>query len=376
MMSISVFQMLSVWAVLMTVSRGTTSTSVEAFVPLSSPSGSRCKSSNRISRNMIPTELPDSLEDAAEMAALSSKDFAEASGMNARCRIDFDTSVGDETFTTLKASTEFMQKYVSSLIYAMVPGAIDVNQDRIMALAQAKAELQNLLSESEEEEEAEETDRIKELKEMIASHGGLALKQWDGPKVRIYFPDEGSAALARRDWTLDVVPIYCMEFSSCGGVQWQDISSDVIHLYFCPKASEAEFVEQALYSAEEKLADQLALSVFVNPNLVDMGVTGFGMAGRMLRERLIDNLVNVYYLRTLQWGALTRLYPNQFTIWQEDTNEDTGYRMIKSLDRLPSNPEVEDIYDFENGIATDPSQQKGFGLLDAIGDFVQGMTRL
>lgn len=324
---------------------------------------------------MIPTELPDSLEDAAEMAALSSKKFAEASGMNARCRVDFDTSVGDETFTTLKASTEFMQKYVSSLIYAMVPGAIELNQDRIMALSQAKAEIQNLLSESDEED-AEETDRIKELKEMIASHGGLAMKEWNGPKVRIYFPDEGSAALARRDWTLDVVPIYCLEFSSCGGVQWQDISSDVIHLYFCPKASEAEFVEQALYSAEEKLADQLAMSVFVNPNLVDMGVTGFGMAGRMLRERLIDNLVNVYYLRTLPWGALTRLYPNQFTVWQEDTNEDTGYRMIKSLDRLPSNPEVEDIYDFENGIATDPSQQKGFGLLDALGDFVQGMTRL
>ena len=50
--------------------------------------------------------------------------------------------------------------------------------------------------------------------------------------------------------------------------------------------------------------------------------------------------------------------------------------MIKSMDRLPSNPEVEDIYDYENGNASDPDQAKGFGLLNAIGDFVNGMTRL
>ena len=50
--------------------------------------------------------------------------------------------------------------------------------------------------------------------------------------------------------------------------------------------------------------------------------------------------------------------------------------MIKSMDRLPSNPEVEDIYDIENGMANDPEKQRGFGLLDGIADFVNGMTRL
>ena len=100
------------------------------------------------------------------------------------------------------------------------------------------------------------------------------------------------------------------------------------------------------------------------------------MAGRMLRERLIDPLVPTYYLRTLPWGAMTRLYPGQFTVWQEDENIDSGYKMIKSLDRLPSNPEVEDIYDYENGNASDPEASKGFGLLNAIGDFVNGMMTL
>ena len=105
-------------------------------------------------------------------------------------------------------------------------------------------------------------------------------------------------------------------------------------------------------------------------------MTGFGMAGRRLRERLIDGLVPAYYLRTLPWGALTRVWPQLFTIWQEDENEDDGYRMIRAMEQLPSNPEVVDIYDIENGLMDDPSQQKGFGLLDGLGDFVNGMMRL
>jgi len=57
-----------------------------------------------------PTELPDSLEDGAEIAAAACASFAEISGNVARCRVDFDTSAGDDTYTLLKSSTPFMQK--------------------------------------------------------------------------------------------------------------------------------------------------------------------------------------------------------------------------------------------------------------------------
>jgi hypothetical protein len=100
---------------------------------------------------------------------------------------------------------------------------------------------------------------------------------------------------------------------------------------------------------------------------------GFGMAGRLLRERLIDPLVNTYYLRTLTWGALTRSWPNAFAVWQEDENSDGGYRLLRTLDRLPSNPEVEDIYDIANGLQ---NEKKEGGPLDALADFVNGMMRL
>lgn len=309
-----------------------------------------------------------------------------------RCRVDFDTSIGDETYTTLKSSTEFMQQFVSSLSLACVDGVREQKQQQVMKLVEAKAELREVQEQMDEaaafaaddEEDSKEssgqsdllnklTQREEELMQIITNDGAdPATDSWEGAKVRIYFPDEGSAALARRDWKSEVPS--CVEFSSCGGVQVADTSKDAVILFFCPRASEAEFVEEILYKMEETRGDQLMLTVMVNPLLVDMGVTGFGMAGRRLRERLIDGLVPAYYLRTLQWGALTRVWPQLFTVWQEDENESSGYRLIKAMDRLPSNPEVEDIYDIENGEMAAPSE--GFGLLNALGDFVNGMTRL
>jgi len=320
-----------------------------------------------------PTELPDSLEDAAVIAAEATTKFAEASGPLGRCRVDFDTSAGDETFTLLKSSTEFMQNYVSALCYSMIPGLMEKRQEEIMAVSKASVELKALDDVDEGDEELTEKHETKraELLEIIDNGGKDRSEQWTGKKARIYFPDEGSAALARRDWP-DLVPS-CVEYSSCGGVQTQDISKDMIVFFFCPKASESDYVEKLLQKSEENAPD-LKMTVFVNPNLVDMGVTGFGMAGRLLRERLIDNLVNTYYLRTLQWGALTRKWPQTFSVWQEDENADGGYRLIASLDTLPSNPEVEDIYDIENGSKDAPKD--GFGLLNAIGDFAQGMMKL
>lgn len=332
-----------------------------------------------------PTELPDSLSDAASIAANACHQIHLNGGPLIRCRVDFDTSVGDETYTSLKSSTEFMQQFVTSLSLAAIPGVMDRKQKDVMRMVEAKAELKELrqkiesrdgqsdeeINEEEEAEMVKAVEREEELLEIIANQGSDS-SPWEGPKVRIYFPDAGSAALAKRDWKNEVPP--CVQFSSCGGILSDDISSDSIIIFFCPRASEAESVEKILYNAEERRGDDLMMTVMVNPLLVDMGVTGFGMAGRRLRERLIDNLIPAYYLRTLPWGALTRVWPQLFTVWQEDENAEGGYRMIKAMDRLPSNPEVEDIFDIENGDMNEPGNGPGF--LSGIADFVNGMTRL
>lgn len=322
-----------------------------------------------------PTELPDSLEDAAEIAANACAMFAESSGGMGRCRVNFDTSAGDETYTILKTSTEFMQNFVSYISYQMIPGVQELRQNEMMLVAQAKAELKNILQQEEAGEPIDEDTKAQCI-HILECGGRDPSFQWEGPVVRVYFPDEGSAALARRDWIgkdpADAKVPPCVVMSACGGVQMTDVSNDEIVFFFCPKASESDSVEELLLKTETS-ASNLKLTVFVNPNLVDMGVTGFGMAGRRLRERLLDGLVDTYYLRTLQWGALTRVWPNAYSVWQEDENSEGGYKLIKTLPYLPSNPDVEDIYDVANGLM---KEKEGGGLLDQFGDFVQGMTRL
>lgn len=316
----------------------------------------------------VATELPDSLQDAAIRAAEASAAFLVSSGPLARCRVDFDTTVGDETYTLLKSSTEFMQSFVSALCYAAIPGVQQLRQEQMMRVATARAELKAL-------EKAEEVDEAEKetLVNIINLDGREENYKWTGPWARVYFPDEGNAALARRDWMGEQAKVPpCVVFSSCGGVQSQDVSNDALVFFFCPKASESDSVEAILLKTEQTAAN-LKLTVFVNPNLVDMGVTGFGLAGRMLRERLIDPLQHTYYLRTLSWGALTRKWPQPYSVWQEDEDVEGGYRLIKTLDRLPSNPEVEDMYDIENGLM---EARKGGGVLDQLGDFMNGMMRL
>lgn len=317
------------------------------------------------------------MEHAAEIAANACAKFAEASGPMARCRITFDTSAGDETYTILKTSSEFMQNMVSYLCYKMIPGLQEIRQGEMMKVAQARADLQAILDqEGTRDVEGVDQDKKARCIQILETGGRDRDFKWDGPNVRVYFPDEGSAALARRDWmgksAAEAKVPSCVSFASCGGVQNGDISKDEIIFFFCPNASESGDVEKLLMKTETT-SSNLKLTVFVNPNLVDMGVTGFGMAGRQLRERLLDGLVDTYYLRTLQWGALTRIWPNAYSVWQEDEDSEGGYKLIKALPYLPSNPEVEDVYDIANGLM---DKREGGGILDQLGDFMQGMMRL
>eukprot|EP00579_Thalassiosira_antarctica_P006333 CAMPEP_0201881184 /NCGR_PEP_ID=MMETSP0902-20130614/11566_1 /ASSEMBLY_ACC=CAM_ASM_000551 /TAXON_ID=420261 /ORGANISM="Thalassiosira antarctica, Strain CCMP982" /LENGTH=105 /DNA_ID=CAMNT_0048409331 /DNA_START=480 /DNA_END=795 /DNA_ORIENTATION=+ len=54
------------------------------------------------------------------------------------------TSIGDETYTTIKISTEFTQQFVSSLCLASIKGVMEWKHDGVMKLIQAKAELREV----------------------------------------------------------------------------------------------------------------------------------------------------------------------------------------------------------------------------------------
>jgi hypothetical protein len=116
------------------------------------------------------SELPDSLDDAAEIAAKCCIDIVQTGGRT-RCRVDIDTSAGDETYTLLKLSTQFMQKFTSALCYSTIPGLAQHRQDQLTWLIQAKAELNQLiiqenLSEADESTPNETRERIKHLQQV------------------------------------------------------------------------------------------------------------------------------------------------------------------------------------------------------------------
>lgn len=383
--------LLATWALVGGISAFTTTTTSNSRS--TAPASSLASSSPNLADIDQATDLPDSLVDAAERAANSCAEFAKYAPEQARCRVDFDTNAGDETYPLLKTSTEFMQNLVSFLSYKLVPGLQGEKMAEVQRVAEARVALQRILQEEQEEgAEPADPDEKQGYIDVLQNNGRVSGSKddYDGPIVRVYFPDEGNAALANRDWSQanGVDMPSCVRFGACGGVRsiTQDLSKDTLIFFFCPKASESDMVEEILQKTElahmEANSGLPLLSVFVNPNLVDMAVTGFGMAGRMLRERLIDPLEGTYYLRTLQWGALTRVWPKAYTLWEEDESVDGGYQLMRTLPYLPSNPEVEDIYDavsegkmqvdeFGNEVG-----RKGPSPLDKFGDFVQGMMRL
>lgn len=385
---------LAAWAVVGITAFTTTTTRYRSLAPQRTTATSLASSSPPINDIDKPTDLPDSLVDAAERAANSCAQFAQYAPPEARCRVDFDTSAGDETFPLLKTSTEFMQNLVSFLSYRLVPGLQQEKMAEMQRVAEARVALQRILD-AEQNDEAVDPEEKQYHISILQSGGKLPASdseddEYDGPIVRIYFPDEGNAALARRDWNsangIDMPS--CVRFGACGGVRaiYDDISKDCLVFFFCPKASESEMVEEILQRTELAHAESNSttplLTVFVNPQLVDMGVTGFGMAGRMLRERLLDGLENTYYLRTLAWGALTRRWPFAYSLWEEDADVEGGYTLMRALPYLPANPEVEDIYDAvsEGKIQVDEFgnqiNRKPPSALDKFGDFVNGMMRL
>ena len=125
------------------------SSSTTALSTLSTPSSV----SATTTRANQPTELPDSLDDAASIAANACYELYQtsASGSSSssstttmRCRVDFDTSIGDETYTLLKGSTEFTQKFVSALCMQCIDGVRAYMLERASRLATARVELKDV----------------------------------------------------------------------------------------------------------------------------------------------------------------------------------------------------------------------------------------
>ncbi len=148
-----------------------------------------------------------------------------------------------------------------------------------------------------------------------------------GSQLRIYFPDAGSAALARRDWgTTDY---------TVRGIN--DLNADVRDdetLFIFVEPSSVEVL------AVEKLCETIGPRpvIFLNPALEDVSVVGIGYAARALRDRFLSTLDSCYYIRPLDQAALFHSYPGNWELWREEADR---YQKLTELDSKPTSEDID-----------------------------------
>ncbi|MEO1209514.1 MAG: DUF1995 family protein [Cyanobacteria bacterium J06638_20] len=150
-----------------------------------------------------------------------------------------------------------------------------------------------------------------------------------GSELRIFFPDAGSAALARRDW--GDVP-YSMR--GIGELKAAIQPEEKLFIFIEPSSVEVQQVEALCDEAGERPV------IFLNPRLEDVATIGIGYAGRQLRDRFLNKLESCYYLRPLEGAALLRNYPEAWQVWFEQEGE---YKLVADQPQKPVGDALDEI---------------------------------
>ncbi|HLO49055.1 MAG TPA: DUF1995 family protein [Kamptonema sp.] len=152
-------------------------------------------------------------------------------------------------------------------------------------------------------------------------------------RLKLFFPDTGSAALARRDW--GEVPFKITDLgSSRSPVEDKIAPEDEIFLLVNPSSVEVAQVEQLCNAAGSRPV------ILLNPRLEDAATIGIGYAGRQLRDRFLNTLQSCYYIRPLANAALFRCYPQSWQVWLETEEE---YKLISETSQKPVGDELDRI---------------------------------
>ena len=147
-------------------------------------------------------------------------------------------------------------------------------------------------------------------------------------QFKVFFPDAGAAALARRDWgNPDFV------IRGLGELSTPVDPDDDSYLVVNPSAVEVDRVEALCNDALDRQV------VLLNPALEDVAVVGIGYAARQLRERFLSQIETCYYVRSLDQAALYRCYPGPWQLWRETAPDE--YELLKDLPSRPSGEEID-----------------------------------
>lgn len=183
-----------------------------------------------------------------------------------------------------------------------------------------------------------------------------------GSQLRIYFPDAGAAALARRDWGEKPYSIR--------GIR--DLKSEIqpneqLIVFVEPSSVEVQEVEQLCQVAMDRPV------VLLNPRMEDIVTIGIGLAGRQLRERFLNTFESCYYLQPLEKAAIFRSYPAGWQVWIE---KESDYELVSETPERPVGEALDRILMATAGDDPDvvqPSRKKG--LLASMQEFLRALSQ-
>jgi Domain of unknown function (DUF1995) len=199
-----------------------------------------------------------------------------------------------------------------------------------------------------------------ELKVMPVAQQFIPAFEDLGADLRVFFPDAGAAALARRDWGETPYPV-----RGIGELKSQIQPEDRLFLFVEPSSVEVEQVEQLCQTAQDRPV------VLLNPRLEDVATIGIGYSGRQFRERFLNNFTSCYYLRPLEGAVLLRCYPSPWQVWLE---KDGDYQMIAESPEKPVGEALENILmRATGGEPTAPPPRRG--LLSGLQQFIRALSQ-
>lgn len=187
-----------------------------------------------------------------------------------------------------------------------------------------------------------------------------------GLQPKVFFPDTGAAALARRDW--GDVPFKIDDVGSSRTPMEDKIQpDDEAFLLVAPSSVEVAQVENLSNLAGDRPF------VLLNPQLEDLYVVGIGYAARQLRDRFLKTIESCYYLRPLDQAALMRSYPGLWQVWLETDGE---YQLIAEEPQKPVGETLDQILaKATNTSDGETALPKKPGFLTNLQRFLNALTR-
>ena len=198
-----------------------------------------------------------------------------------------------------------------------------------------------------------------ELKIMPVAEQFLPTFEHLGAQFRVYFPDAGSAALARRDWGEKPYAI-----RGINDMKAEMQPDEQAFLFVQPSSVEVLDVEKLCQEAMDRPV------VMLNPNLEDVAIIGIGYAGRQLRDRFLSTFESCYYLRPIEGAAVFRAYPGLWQVWQE---KEGIYELVAEETQRPAGEALDRILmGAGDTVAVQPPRR---GLLSSLQQFLRALSQ-